>query len=276
MATERSSSEPEWRQTNRQLWDERVPAHAASGEYELGALVAGKDHLRPWELGDVGDVAGSDLIHLQCHIGTDTIGWARRGARVVGLDFSEPALEVAASLADRCGLDIEWVCADVYDAVAAVGPQRFDIVYTGIGAIGWLPDLHRWAEVVRDLLRPGGFLYLYEIHPMWVALGDDGRTLREHAHGAVYQRWYDENQIGSYAAPDTRFVHTASWERLHGLGDVLTAVLDAGLVIELFEEHDVTNAPTPWLERHDDGLYHFPEGAYRFPVTFSLKARRYA
>jgi SAM-dependent methyltransferase len=256
------------------LWDERAPAHAASGTYELDELVAGKDHLRPWELEHVGDVAGRDLIHLQCHIGTDTIGWARRGARVVGLDFSAPALDVAASLADQCGLVIEWVCADVYDAAGAVDGRRFDVVYTGIGAIGWLPDLEEWARVVRNLLRPGGFLYLYEIHPMWVALGDDGRTLREHAHGAEYQRWYDEDQIGSYAAPDTRFENSASWERLHGLGDVLTAVLDAGLVIELFEEHDITNAPTPWLQRHDDGLYYFPKDAYRFPVTFSLRARR--
>jgi SAM-dependent methyltransferase len=265
--------EPEWRQLNRALWDERVPAHAASEEYDLAGLVAGDDHLRPWEPEHVGDVTGKDLIHLQCHIGTDTIGWARRGARTVGLDFSPPALAVAADLSARCGLDIEWVHSDVYEAVAAVGPRRFDVVYTGIGAIGWLPDLPRWAQIVHDLLRPGGFLYLFEIHPMWVALGDDGRTLREHAFGADYQRW-DEDVDGSYAAPDAHFVNRVSWERLHNLGDTLSAVLGAGLVIELFEEHDATNAPTPWLERGPDRLFRFPEGAWHFPLTFSLRARR--
>lgn len=265
--------EDDWRGTNRAWWDERVAAHAGSELYDLDGVVAGADHLRPWEPGDVGDVTGRDLVHLQCHLGTDTIGWARRGARCVGLDFSKPALEVAAGLAARCGLDIEWVHGDVYDAVAAIGDRCFDVVYTGMGALNWLPDLDRWATVVRELLRPGGFVYLYEIHPMWIALGDDGRTLREHAIDAEYQVW-DEPEWGSYAAPDERFAATATWERSHSLGDILTAVLGAGLTIELFTEHDVTNAPTPWLERRDDGLYHFPDGALRFPVTFSVRARR--
>ena len=264
----------QWRRANRSLWDERVPAHAASAEYDLDGIVAGRDQLRPWELEHVGAVDGLDLIHLQCHIGTDTIGWARRGARTVGLDFSAPALAVAADLAHRCGLEVDWVESDVYDAVAAVDGRVFDVVYTGIGALNWLPDLPAWGRVVRDLLRPGGFLYLFEVHPMWVALGDDGRTLREHAHDAEYQVWDDPDEVGSYAAPDARFENTASWERLHGLADILSAVIDAGLVIELFVEHDVTNAPTPWLERRDDRLFHFPEGAHRFPVTFSLRARR--
>jgi len=266
-------SDPEWRRRNLSLWDERVPAHAASIEYDLDAVVAGADHLRPWEPVHVGDVVGKDLIHLQCHLGTDTVGWARRGAHTVGLDFSQPALEVAADLASRCGLDIDWVRSDVYGAAQAVGDRRFDVVYTGVGALNWLPDLPGWARVVGDLLRPGGFLYLLELHPMWVALGDDGVTLREHAIGAPYQAW-DEGDVGSYAAPDVRFTNTASWERLHNLGDILGSVLDAGLVIELFEEHDVTPSPTPWLDRRDDALYHFRDGAWRFPLTFSLRARK--
>ncbi|MBI2710292.1 MAG: class I SAM-dependent methyltransferase [Actinobacteria bacterium] len=262
----------EWLADNRALWDERVPAHAASRLYDLDGVVAGRDGLRPWEPTDVGPVDGRDLVHLQCHIGTDTVGWARRGARVVGLDVSAAALEVAGDLARRCGLAVEWVCAPVYDAVEALGAGRFDVVYMGIGALGWLPDLERWAGVVRDLLRPGGVLYLYEIHPMWVALGDDGRTLREHAIDAPFQSW-DEGD-GSYAAPEARFAHNRSWERLHTVGEVLTAVLDAGLAVELYREMAVTPAPAPWLERRDDGLFHFPDGALRFPLSYSLRARR--
>ena len=119
------------------MWEERVPAHAASSLYHLDGVVNGRDDLRPWEEAELGSIDGLDLIHLQCHIGTDTVALARRGARTVGLDFSPAALAVAANLAERCRLDIDWVCADVYDAITAAGGRRFDVVYTGVGALGW-------------------------------------------------------------------------------------------------------------------------------------------
>src|SRR5207245_4013468 len=109
--------------------------------------------------------------------GTDTVAWARRGARVVGLDFSSVALAAAGRLSDRCALDVEWIRSDVYDAVIAVGGRQFDVVYTGVGALPWLPDIRRWAEVVASLLRPGGVLYMVELHPMWEAVIQDGRTV---------------------------------------------------------------------------------------------------
>jgi SAM-dependent methyltransferase len=254
------------------LWDERAHAHAAGGFYDLDGVVAGRDHLRPWEDAEVGPVSGLDLIHLQCHIGTDTVGWARRGAKTVGLDFSPESLAVASELSCRCRVPVEWLCADVYDAVSAVDYRSFDVVYTGIGALNWLPDLAHWAQVVRELLRPGGILYLLEMHPMWVAL-KGGTTLGEHAIDAPYQRW-EGDEPGSYAAPTTVFDQVATYERLHSLSDVLSGILDAGLVIELFHEFDTTPAPTPWLQPGPDRLYHFPPGAYRFPVLFSLRARR--
>jgi hypothetical protein len=164
------------------------------------------------------------------------------------------------------------VCADVYDAVDAFGGRTFDVVYTGIGALGWLPDLGAWARVVAGLLRPGGFLYLVEVHPMWAALIDDGSRVCQHAIGADFERWDDDG--GTYAAPDATLEHTATWERLHSISDVLTAVLDAGLTIELIHEFDRTPAPTPWLVPDGSGPFGFPDGAFRFPVTFSLRARR--
>jgi SAM-dependent methyltransferase len=268
-----SIDDQHWREANRQLWDERAPAHVAGDVYQVEGLVAGRDDLRPWEPDEVGPVDGLDLLHLQCHIGTDTIGWARRGARVVGLDFSEPALAAAGQLSRRCGLDVEWVQSDVYDAVGALDGRTFDIVYTGVGALNWLPDLARWSGLVHDLLRPGGFLYLYEIHPMWVALGDDGRTIREPAIGTAFQRWEEADGM-SYGAPDVAFEHTASYERLHPLGDIVSAVLDARLSLELFHEFDTTPAPTTWLDERADGLWHFPDGMDPFPVSYSLRARR--
>ena len=263
----------DWRGVNRSMWDERVAAHAASALYDLDAVVDGRDALRPWEDQELGPLAGLDLIHLQCHIGTDTVALARRGARTVGLDFSQPALSVAADLAERCALDMEWICADVYEASAAVGDRSFDVVYTGIGALGWLPDLDHWARVVATLLRPGGFLYVTEVPPMWAALSTDGRTMGEHAIGAEFTRW-DDGPQGSYVAPDAIFRHTSSWERLHTISDLLSAVLGAGLCIELFHEFDLTPSPTPWLVQGGDGFWRFPEGMYRFPLCYSLRARR--
>lgn len=268
-----SGDDPEWRIVNRGLWDEMATRHGSTDLYDLDGVVAGRDDLRPWEDGQLGPVAGLDLLHLQCHIGTDTIGWARRGARVVGLDFSAEAIGVADELFRRCGVDGEWVVSDVYEAVDALGGRTFDVVYTGIGALGWLPDVGRWAEVVHSLLRPGGVLYLVELHPMWVALIEDGRTICQPAVNAPYTRWDDDERF-SYADPTRPLEHRSSFERLHSLGDVLGAVLAAGLELELFEELDVTPAPTPWLEAGEDRLYRFPPDAHRFPLTYSLRARR--
>ena len=129
-------------------WQEAAPLHAGSGFYDLEGLRSGRDVMRPHEVAEIGEVSGRDLVHLQCHIGTDTVSWARRGARTVGLDFSSNSIEVAGRLAAECGVDIEFVCADVYDAPEALGHRRFDTVYTGIGALNWLADLPGWARVV--------------------------------------------------------------------------------------------------------------------------------
>jgi len=206
-----------------------------------------------------------------CHIGTDTLSWARHGARVVGLDFSPASLEVARSLADDCGLAAEWICADVYDAPAALGGRRFDVVYTGIGALVWLPELGPWARAVADLLRPGGVLYLVEIHPMVGAVAVDGRTIVTDVLGAEFRALNERG--GTYAAPGAELTNSLAYERQHGLGEVVSAVIEAGLTIELFHEHAATNAPWPWTERGEDGLYRLPAGFPAYPLAYSLLAR---
>jgi SAM-dependent methyltransferase len=257
---------------NLELWDEMAAIHPSTPLYDVDGMVAGRDDLRPWEEAELGPVAGLDLLHLQCHIGTDTVGWARRGANVVGLDFSRNALDAARDLSQRCGLDIEWVEADVYDAVGALDDRTFDVVYTGIGALGWLPDVDLWAETVSRLVAPGGTLYVVEVHPMWMAMIEDGRTVSQDAVHAGFVRWDEPGRV-SYADPGHELQSVTSFERLHSIADLLTAVIEAGFTIELFHEFDVTPAPTPWLERRADRLYHFPAGAHRFPVTYSLRAR---
>jgi 2-polyprenyl-3-methyl-5-hydroxy-6-metoxy-1,4-benzoquinol methylase len=136
-------SEPDWRTTNRALWEEMAALHPSTELYDVQGLVDGRDDLRPWEAIELGPVDGLDMVHLQCHIGTDTISWARRGAKVVGVDFSPTALHLASELSTSCGLTIEWVESDVDAASAALADRTFDVVYTGIGALGWLPDLRQ-------------------------------------------------------------------------------------------------------------------------------------
>lgn len=162
---------------NKALWDERVPIHVASDFYDVTGFKGGGQTLRDFELAEVGDVTGLQLVHLQCHFGLDTLSWARRGAHVTGLDFSEKAIEAARTVADETELQARFVVADVYDAPAVLG-ETYDIVYTGLGALCWLPDINRWAETVTFLLRPGGFVYLAEFHPFADTLDDEkGRTV---------------------------------------------------------------------------------------------------
>ena len=150
----------EWSALNRACWDERVLIHVRSAFYDVDGFLAGATTLRPFELEEVGSVEGLDLVHLQCHFGLDTLSWAREGARVTGLDFSAPAVEAARELTARAGLRAEWIAADLYDAPAALDGRTYDVAYTGLGALNWLPDLPGWAAVVAGLVRPGGILYL--------------------------------------------------------------------------------------------------------------------
>lgn len=232
---------------NKANWDDRAPAHAASPDYRVEQYVAD-----PTFIGDVvgfdrprlGDLTGVRGIHLQCHIGTDTVSLSRLGAQMTGLDFSPASLAEARRLVERSGDVVDFVEADVYDAPAALGGERFDLVFTGIGALCWLPSVARWAEVVAALLAPGGRLFLREGHPVLWSLDDrraDGLLTIEYPY---FERaeplvWDEE---GTYVATDARFEHNVTHEWNHGLGEIVTALLGVGLQITSLEEHD----SVPW------------------------------
>ncbi|MFJ2707924.1 class I SAM-dependent methyltransferase [Streptomyces sp. NPDC087428] len=267
----------DWREANRAMWDERVPIHTGSDFYDLDAFRAGKDSLRAFELAEVGDVTGRSLLHLQCHIGLDTLSWARHGAaQVVGLDFSEPAVETARSLARDLGLPPDraaFVAADVHDAAEAVPDSSYDIVYTGVGALNWLPDIDRWAETAASLVAPGGFLYLAEFHPLTDCLDDATGSRIVHDYFSR-DAWVDETP-GTYADFDAPTVHNRSVEWQHPVGSVVSALAAAGLRIEFLHEHDASLfARFPALERQADGCYRFPAERPRIPLMYSIKATR--
>ena len=245
---------------NRLSWDEAAPAHAASPGYALDRFIAEPDYLSDvvrFDLPRLGDIAGLKGVHLQCHIGTDTVSLARLGATMTGLDFSPAALAEARRLATAIGVEATFVEADLYDAVEALGHETFDLVFTGVGALCWLPDVQRWAAVVAELLRPGGRLFIREGHPMLWAMDD------HHADGTLDVQYpYFEtvdaqvfDEPGTYVETDVVFEHTVTHSWNHGIGEIITAVLGQGLVLTSFVEHDTV----PWNA--------FDEGAMELVAT---------
>jgi 2-polyprenyl-3-methyl-5-hydroxy-6-metoxy-1,4-benzoquinol methylase len=237
----------DYREINGAYWDERVAAHAASPDYGLERYADDPTFLSDvvrFDIPRLGDISGLDAVHLQCHIGTDTVSLARLGARMTGLDISEPALEVGRSLAASAGVDVRFVQSELYSAPAVLGEGSFDLVFTGIGALCWIPDIRAWADVVAALLRPGGRLHIREGHPMLWALADarvDGLLVVdlpyfERAEPVVW----DED--GTYVETDTVFSKNVTHEWNHGLGEIVSALFANGMQLTLFEEHD----SVPW------------------------------
>jgi SAM-dependent methyltransferase len=271
----------DYRALNRASWDERAPAHAASPDYGLDRFASDPSFVSDvvrFDLPRLGAVSGLRGVHLQCHIGTDTISLARLGATMSGLDFSAASLAEARRLAERAGADVDFVEGDVYDAVDLLGEERFDLVFTGIGALCWLPDIKRWAAVVRGLLRPGGRLFLREGHPMLWALDDigaDGRLVVEHPY---FERAepvvWDEG--GTYVETAVEFSHNVTHEWNHGIGEVVTALLDQGMSLTMLEEHD----SVPWdpfpghTEVLPDGEHRIADRPWRLAHSYTLQAVR--
>ncbi len=230
-----------------------------------------------FDLPRLGSVEGLDVVHLQCHIGTDTLSLARLGARVTGLDFSASALAVARELADTAGPTVEYVEADVFDAVEVLGSGRYDLVYTGIGALCWLPDVRRWASVVAELLRSNGELFIREGHPVLWAM-DDPRP-----DGLIVLAFpYFETEGVPFSEPNTYVDHDEPLESPdivhfnHGLAEIFNALRDADLEVTMFEEHD----SVPWaalgdqMEHVGGGEYRLIDRPERLPATYTLRARK--
>jgi SAM-dependent methyltransferase len=266
-----------WFELNRTWWDERVAVHVASDYYGVARFLAGSTPLRDYEIAEAGDVDGLDLVHLQCHFGMDTLGWARLGARVVGVDLSEPAILAARELAARAELDAEFVVANVYDAPATLRGRTFDRVYTGIGALCWLPDIDEWARVVARLLRPGGRLHLVEFHPVthWCLSETDLTVKYSYFHEGPWVWEEDADEPGDYADPDATFEHNDTVEWNHGIGAIVTALVAAGLQIESLVER-----PTCFMQRwpsmveHAEQDWRLPPDQPQIPLSFSLLASK--
>ncbi|MEQ8842172.1 MAG: class I SAM-dependent methyltransferase [Acidimicrobiales bacterium] len=261
----------EWREVNRAWWEERAPIHEASQFYRDGL-----GGLRDFEWEDLGSVDGLRVIHPQCHIGTDTLSLARAGAEVVGLDFSAGATAAAGRLAEAAGLAdrAEWITSDVHDAPESVGGRTFDLVYTGQGALCWLPDMDRWADVMWRLCRPGGRLYVSEFHPVQDILEvETTRFERSYFGDGTGDRFDDE--IGSYADPDAVTTNNSIIDFVHGLAEVVQALLTVGFVLERFREFPFCVYPRwDFLEEREERMWFMPANRPQIPMMYSLRLRR--
>ena len=263
---------------NRRWWDEAASIHAASRYYDVPAFKSGKLTLNSIERAALGDVSGKSLLHLQCHFGMDTMSWARLGARATGVDFSENAIGIARGLNDEVGLDVRFIQSDVYE-LPNVLDEQFDIVYSALGVLCWLPDVDRWAKVAANHLKPGGMLFLMDGHPVHHMFQSeeesesDASELRVHRgywHGADGVRYAGDEP--SYASGDV-VIGGDTWEWQHTVSAVINAIVGAGLRLTSFNEHpESTYAAIRGMVRAEDGWYRLPDGAPDVPMLYSLTA----
>jgi SAM-dependent methyltransferase len=267
---------------NLESWDSLAHLHAqgaGSEFYRIEQWLAGESKLAPWELEEIGSVEGKSLLHMQCHIGTDTLSWAREGAKVTGLDFSPNAISEAERFAKILNIfDAKFVVSTISDAVEVLDGEQFDILYTGRGALCWLPNLEEWAKVCSALVKPGGVLYLEESTPMLNAL-DVGEGTDETRLGLKYDL-FNENPVseigeGSYASPEADIERTChSWE--YRYDTLFNALINNGFMIESLNERDEL-AWAPWPEMFEisrPNFWRLKEDQVNFPLSFTLKATR--
>lgn len=270
---------------NHAFWQEQASRHAQSPFYDVDTLVNDRAKIpeairldRPYLEG--AGIEGGDVIHLQCYIGTDTVGLARLGAhRLVGLDFSEESLEIARGIADRAGLHIDYVCSDVLSAHEAV-EERFDIVYTSEGALAWVPDIRRWAHVVASLLKPGGTLVVRDVHPLVGTLKDPVQCDALELHFPYFETregitWDDDSSEADYAGSSVTPGKNATVEWNHSLGQIVNALSDEGVFVKRLDEIDELFFPmSPDMKRCGPSSWKLPESAptCALPLSFRIVA----
>jgi SAM-dependent methyltransferase len=255
-------------EANRDLWNQRTAVHKDSAFYDLDGFRSGKNMLTQIELNEVGNVKNKSLLHLQCHFGLDTMSWSRLGAKCTGVDLSDDAIKLAKEINEDLKLNTKFVCCNVYDLKNHLD-EKFDIVFTSYGTIGWLPDLNKWADIVSHFLKPGGIFYMAEFHPV-VWMFDD-----EFTHIKYY---YDNRELivmenmPTYTG-DTNGIQGKEYSWNHSLSEVLNALINAGLKIEMFNEHMFS--PYPNFSKSvetEKGKWQIKGMEGKIPMVYSLKA----
>lgn len=257
---------PDYLAINKVSWNKRTEVHVDSAFYDNASFLAGRSSLNEIELRLLGNISGKSLLHLQCHFGQDTISLSRLGARAMGVDFSDKAIEKARELAALTGAAADFICCDVYELPKHLDEQ-FDIVFTSYGVTGWLPDLEKWAGIVSRFLKPGGRFVFVEFHPVVWMFDDDFRT--------IHYRYFNsgpiiENSDGTYTDRNAP-VHLENVMWNHGIGETVNALLQNGLEISALEEYDYSpyNCFNGTVE-YEPGKFRIKHLGDKIPMTYSL------
>jgi SAM-dependent methyltransferase len=264
------SSADEYLRANLAAWNDTPRQHLDAELYDVPGFRSGRTSLKSIELAELGDVTGKSLLHLQCHFGLDTMSWARRGAIVTGVDFSDQAIALAQSLSAELRIPSRFVCAPIYDLPGALTGQ-FDLVFTSYGALPWLPDLARWAAVIAHFVKPGGRFHLIEDHPFAAVFGNEpGATALKFSDSYFRAEVIEDPPGNDYAgAKCTHFAY--QW--LHSLGSIVDSLVGAGLTIEFIHEFPICAwRKFPFAEKGADGWWRIPGDP--IPLTFSLAATK--
>ena len=255
-------------ETNRQTWNNKTSWHLASGFYDVQGFLEGKNSLNSIELELLGEVKAKSILHLQCHFGQDTISLARLGAKVTGMDLADKAIAAAQDLAIKANAEVKFLCCDVYDLPGHLS-EKFDIVFTSYGVIGWLPDLDKWAKVIAHFLKPGGMLVFAEFHPVvWMFDNNFQKVTYQYSKADPIV----EKETGTYPDRDASIEQTTiTWN--HGIAEVLTSLLENGLELTTFREFDYSpyNCFTG-TEEFEPGKFRIAHLGNKIPMVYALKA----
>ncbi len=257
-------------QDNLKLWDARVEVHTKSSLYKMKAFLEGETSLTEIERDALGDVSGKSLLHLQCHFGQDTLSWARKGAKVTGIDFSPNAIAKAEEIRDQLDLNARFVTSNIYDLPEVLAGE-FDIVFTSYGATPWLPDLEKWAAIISRYLKKGGTFYLAEFHPTLYIFNFDNYKV-EYSYFNE-NKPYSEEVIGTYADKSDQTKGTEHFWN-HSISEKVNALLKEGLQLVELNEYDFSpyNCFPNMVER-EPGRYVWGADKFgvRIPMILSLK-----
>lgn len=255
-----------YKQINKESWNQRVAPHVASDFYQMENFLQGATSLKEIELPLLADVSGERILHLQCHFGQDSLSLARMGAKVTGVDISDKAIDQARKLNDELGLDVTFICCDIYDLPDHL-EGTFDRVFCSYGTIVWLPDMSRWADIISRYLKPGGAFVFIDFHPILEMYSAD---FSEVFYGYFNTEAFEEVDTGTYAEKDANIVlKTVTWN--HSLSEVFMALIESGLSIKAFQEYDFS----PYncfqgMEQVSPERFQIKKFGNKIPMVYSL------
>jgi len=255
---------------NKNSWNAKVDPHLKSDFYFVDEFLKGKSSLNSIELKLLGDIKGKSILHLQCHFGQDSISLSRMGAHVTGIDLSDKAIETGKELALKCGTDTIFLCSDVY-SLPDILDQKFDMVYTSYGVVGWLPDLDKWAGVISHFLKPGGKIIMAEFHPAVWMFDDEFTTI---AYNYFNEKPIIETYEGTYADKSADIVQEyVMWN--HSLAEVLQSLIKYNIELEIFQEFDWSPYPCfNHVEEFEKGKWRISKFDNKLPLVYALKGQK--